>query len=115
MKTLLYYNIFDIIMYYIITFAIIGFIISYYVHYLPTINDINNEFPKKLILFWNNKTYHIHHWITFSIIIIILYIGSASQKYVFNSIIGLCLGTIFEDFLFDDIFKIEKTLPDINI
>ena len=100
-------------MYYIITFAIIGFIISYYVHYLPTINDINNEFPKKLILFWNNKTYHIHHWITFSIIIIILYIGSASQKYVFNSIIGLCLGTIFEDFLFDDIFKIEKTLPDI--
>tara|TARA_B100001175_G_scaffold295925_1_gene284433 strand:+ start:288 stop:635 length:348 start_codon:yes stop_codon:yes gene_type:complete len=113
MKILPYYNIFTIIMYYIIAFSIIGFILSYYIHYLPTINDINNENPKQLILFWNNKIYHVHHWITFSIIIIILYVGSTVQKNILNAMVGLCLGTIFEDFLFDDIFKIEKTLPDI--
>ena len=39
--------------------------------------------------------------------IIILLIGKFSPDWLIIISIGLCLGTIFEDFLFDNIFKIE--------
>ena len=92
---------------------IIGFLLSYYIHYLPVINDINNENKKKLILFWNKKIYHIHHWITFSMIIFLLILGAILPTPILYICIGLSLGTICEDFLFDDIFKIEKEILEI--
>ena len=87
--------------------CIISFTLAYFIHYLPHINDNNEQNTKKLILTWNSKKYHIHHWITFSLIIIILLLGKFSPDWLIIFFIGLCLGTIFEDFLFDDIFKIE--------
>ena len=86
---------------------IIAYMLSYYIHYLPHKNDVDKKYTKKLILTWNSKQYHIHHWITFSIVIIILLLGKYSNDYLIAIYIGLCLGTIFEDFLFDNIFKIE--------
>tara|TARA_A100001035_G_C27558946_1_gene397668 strand:+ start:326 stop:628 length:303 start_codon:yes stop_codon:yes gene_type:complete len=93
---------------FIISFAS-SFILAYFIHYLPHINDKNQEYTKKLILTWNSKKYHIHHWITFSLVIIILLLGKFSPDWLIIIFIGLCLGTIFEDFLFDDIFKIETS------
>tara|TARA_B100000902_G_C26893954_1_gene708778 strand:- start:127 stop:435 length:309 start_codon:yes stop_codon:yes gene_type:complete len=90
--------------------TLIGFSIAYLVHYLPhSLEKKNKEkkYTKKLILTWNSKKYHIHHWITFSIIIILLLLGKYVSDSLFFVFIGLALGTIFEDFLFDNIFKIE--------
>tara|TARA_B000000609_G_scaffold156482_1_gene149139 strand:+ start:135 stop:452 length:318 start_codon:yes stop_codon:yes gene_type:complete len=101
------------LIYYFTLSIIVGFIISYYVHYIPVVNDINNENKKKLILFWNKKIYHIHHWITFSIVIFLILLGSCVSNAMLYIFIGLSLGTILEDFLFDDIFKIEKEILDI--
>ncbi len=86
---------------------IISYTLSYYIHYLPHKNDVNKKYTKKLILTWDSKQYHIHHWITFSLVIFILLLGKYSNDYLIAIYIGLCLGTIFEDFLFDNIFKIE--------
>ncbi len=90
--------------------TIIGFYISYLVHYLPHSIEIHKKekkYSKKLILTWNSKQYHIHHWITFSIVILLLLLGRYAHISIFYVFIGLSLGTIFEDFLFDNIFKIE--------
>ena len=86
---------------------IVAYTLSYYIHYLPSKNDIDKKYTKKLILTWDSKQYHIHHWITFSLVIFILLLGKYSNDYLIAIYIGLCLGTIFEDFLFDNIFKIE--------
>ena len=59
--------------------TLIGFSIAYLVHYLPySLEKKNKEkiYTKKLILTWNSKNYHIHHWITFSIIIILFPCGT---------------------------------------
>ena len=85
----------------------VAYALSYYIHYLPHKNDVDKKYTKKLILTWNSKQYHIHHWITFSLVIFILLLGKYSNDYLIAIYIGLCLGTIFEDFLFDNIFKIE--------
>lgn len=85
----------------------VAYALSYYIHYLPHKNDTDKKYTKKLILTWNSKQYHIHHWITFSLVIFILLLGKYSNDYLIAIYIGLCLGTIFEDFLFDNIFKIE--------
>ena len=88
----------------------VGYIISYLIHYLPhSLEKKTNDkkYTKKLILTWNSKQYHIHHWITFSIIILLAILGKYAPRPFFYVLIGLSLGTIFEDFLFDNIFKIE--------
>ena len=87
--------------------TLIGYTLAYFIHYLPHKNDKEKKYTKKLILTWNSKQYHIHHWITFSIIILLLLIGKYVPTPVLLVLIGLSLGTIFEDFLFDNIFKIE--------
>ena len=87
----------------------VGYSIAYLIHYLPHQIDTGKKksYSKKLILTWNSKHYHIHHWITFSIIILLLLIGKYAPKTIMYVFIGLSLGSIFEDFLFDNIFKIE--------
>jgi hypothetical protein len=90
---------------------IYGFILSYIIHYLPweeenhkQIDSKDKKYSKKLILIWNLNQYHIHHWITFSLICVFLLIGRYASKPVLNLLLGLSLGTILEDFLFDTIF-----------
>jgi|TARA_Y100000992_G_scaffold300968_1_gene270768 hypothetical protein len=90
-----------------VLFTGIGYGLSYYIHYLPHQNDPDKKYTKKLILTWDSKDYHIHHWITFSLIILLLVLGKFSPNWLIVIFIGLSLGTIFEDFLFDNIFKIE--------
>ena len=86
--------------------TLVGYILSYYIHYLPHKNDVDKKYTKKLILTWDSKEYHLHHWITFSLVILILLLGKYSNDILIVIYIGLCVGTVFEDFLFDNIFKI---------
>ena len=82
--------------------TIIGYFIVLFVNYIHQQNDINNNFTQKLELTWNSDKYHIHHWITFSIIIVFMLISRYSKPYIFNILLGLFTGGILEGFLFDD-------------
>lgn len=86
---------------------IVGYRICYLINYKPQIEDPYNLKKQHLILTWNSQNYHIHHWITFSIIIILLFLGRYCSFCVFLMIIGLSLGCVFEGFLFDDWYKIK--------
>ena len=88
-----------------------GFIVSYIIHYLPweeenhkQIETKDKKYSKKLILTWDLKQYHIHHWVTFSLICVFLLIGRFASNQLLYLLLGLSLGTILEDFLFDTIF-----------
>lgn len=91
----------------LLIFTIIGYKICYYINYLPQQNDPLKQKKQHLILTWNSSEYHIHHWITFSIIIMLLIIGRYSSFYLLILIIGLSSGCILEGFLFDDWYKIR--------
>ena len=86
---------------------IIGFKICYYLNYLPQQNDPLKQKKQHLILTWNSQEYHIHHWITFSIIILLIIIGRYVSFYLLVILIGLSFGCILEGFLFNDWYKIR--------
>jgi hypothetical protein len=70
------------------------------------------NFRQELDLLIGNNCYHIHHWIYFTIIIIIIFIGKYINIFFFYSIIGILIGFILEDFLFIknmSIFKIKNS------
>ena len=67
----------------LLIFTIIGYLICYRINYLPQQNDSNNLKKQHLILTWNSQDYHIHHWITFSIIIILCIIARYSHFILF--------------------------------
>ena len=94
-----------------------GFIVSYIIHYLPWEEENNKQietkdkkYIKKLILIWDLKQYHIHHWVTFSLICVFLLIGRFASNQVFNLLLGMSIGTILEDFLFDTIFDFNVVM-----
>ena len=61
---------------------------------------------QKMILYINDYKYHIHHWLTFSILLSFLLIGKyLKNNIIFNIILGLLLGTIIEGLLFEDRFS----------
>jgi len=86
---------------------IIGYKICYYLNYLPQQNDPLKQKKQHLILTWNSQEYHIHHWITFSIIILLIIIGRYVSFYLIVILVGLSFGCIIEGFLFDDWYKIR--------
>jgi hypothetical protein len=61
----------------------------------------------KLILQWNEFCYHIHHWITFSILILITY-NLVLPSYTKKILIYFFIGIILENFTFHGIFKIKE-------
>ncbi len=64
---------------------------------------------EELKLYWGNKCYHIHHWITFSIIITLILISMYAPRIISYMIIAFSLGSIAEDFLFHDIFILKES------
>ena len=87
---------------------VIGYLLAYFINYLPQQKDININFLQKLELTWNSKKYHIHHWITFLIIILSMLIGRYTDFKSFSVLFGLLIGGILEGFLFDDWHIIRK-------
>jgi hypothetical protein len=91
---------------------IVGFLILYFTNYLPNNKnkntEISNQVLQQLILIVNKNCYHIHHWITFTIFIILMLIGKFTNNYILTGIIGLLIGGILESFLFKDTFKIKN-------
>ena len=92
-------------------FILIGFLIAYFLNYKPNLNHKNIR--QELDLLLGNTCYHIHHWIFFSIIIILILIGRyVKNVYIIYLFVALFIGFILEDFLFtgkQSVFKIINT------
>lgn len=97
----------------LIIFIIIGYKICYHINYLPQQGQLKDLKKQYLILTWNSQDYHIHHWISFTIIIIMLFIGRYTSRILFVGLIGLSVGCVLEGFLFDDWHQI-KVLSKVN-
>jgi|TARA_B110000259_G_C13986327_1_gene390609 hypothetical protein len=93
---------------------IVGFLILYFTNYLPnnknknTNTKIKDKILQQLILIVNKNCYHIHHWVIFTIFIILMLIGKFTNNYILTGIIGLLIGGILESFLFKDIFWLKN-------
>ena len=84
---------------YLILFTVVSFIVAYFINYMPL--HKRKYYIQELDLRVGNDCYHLHHWIIFSILLIVLFVGRyIKNDIIFHSIIGLCLGFILEDFLF---------------
>jgi hypothetical protein len=83
------------------------FIISLTLSIAINYNKAGN-FKEELKLIWGNKCFHIHHWITYSIFIILILIGTTKNRIMIYSIITILLAIISEDFLYRNIFKLRE-------
>ena len=90
--------------------TVVGFLIAYLIHYLPWkaekhIEHSKRKNTKKLILTWNSVEYHIHHWVTFSFMTVLLLVGYYGGALLVFGCVGLAVGAVAEDFLFKGIFR----------
>jgi len=94
----------------LISSVVLGFVFAYKFNYSPNKKhgkDIN--YRQELDLFIGKTCYHIHHWIYFSILLIVFCLGKYDETYYLSNIImGALIGFIFEDFLFADVFWIKN-------
>jgi hypothetical protein len=91
---------------------IIIFLISF--AYNMKLNYIKKPtYIEELKLYWGNKCYHIHHWITFSVVIGLILIGMYAPRMISYIIIAMSLGSIAEDFLYNDIFILKENCTNI--
>ena len=89
---------------------LIGFLFAYFANY-------NSKTKQVLAFIYKDKCYHIHHWITYGVIILFVLLSKyLATKYI-NHIISIKLdnlilfflgGLILEDFLYRDIFQIRE-------
>ena len=78
------------------------------------INYHNNSVKiQKLVLRWEEKCFHIHHWLTFSGILLAFVLGRYLSLAHFNIGVVILLGIIAEDFLFKDVFSFCKPCEEL--
>ena len=93
--------------YYIIIFAI-SFLITARINY-----HNNSAKIQKLLLRWNKMCFHIHHWITFGVILFAFVAGRYINIGLFNIVVAIIFGIIAEGFLFKDVFSVSKSCKKI--
>ena len=80
-----------------------GFLVFFVLHYIPS---KQRNIKMELDLLIKKRCYHIHHWITVVLILIMVYICRFCSNALYEIIIGLLLGILAEDFLFRNIFNL---------
>lgn len=90
-------------LYYLLVFAI-SFLVTAKINFYN-----NNSKIQKLVLRWNNACFHVHHWITFTALLLALIAGRYLTMSAFNLLVVIIFGIISESFLFKDVFEIKKT------
>ena len=78
-----------------------GFILAYVLNYKSTKKQA-------LMLIWNDKCFHIHHWISYSMLLLVILFAKYFPIKIDIYIIFFLIGLILEDFLYRDIFKIRE-------
>ena len=89
--------------YYIINIIAIlfGFILAYVLNYKSTKKQA-------LMLIWNDKCFHMHHWITYGIILLAMLFIKYFPVEIDYIAIFFIVGLILEDFLYRDIFQVRE-------
>jgi len=71
-------------------------------------NNFKSSKKNELVLIWKDKCYHIHHWITYSIIIASLYTNLILDIKYIHIITFFLLGLVAEDLFYRDILDIRE-------
>lgn len=71
-------------------------------------NNYDSKKKNELVLIWRNNCYHIHHWITYSIIIASMYSFLLLDIKYIHIVAIFLVGLIAEDLFYRDIFKIRE-------
>lgn len=95
-------------------YIILGFIIGFIFFLLIDTGEKNKTkifnitFSPIIINFLNNS-YHIHHWIIFLALFLILLpiIGLYGYCNIFSIFLGICLGSILQGLTYNDAFEIK--------
>ena len=89
--------------YYIINLfaAVFGFFLAYILNYKSTKTQA-------LLLIWNDKCFHMHHWITYGILLLAMLFIKYFPVEIDYIAIFFIVGLILEDFLYRDIFQIRE-------
>lgn len=66
------------------------------------------SFREELKLYWGKYCFHIHHWITYSLFILLIIIGKYNSELMVNSTIAVLLAIILEDFLYGNVFSLRE-------
>lgn len=66
------------------------------------------NFKEELKLYWGKYCFHIHHWIIYSLFIILILIGKYNSELMVNSTIVVLLAIILEDFFYGDVFSLRE-------
>ena len=80
-------------------FLLIGFLIAYFKNYK---GRKNNNYLQELILILENNCYHIHHFITIGLVIIMMIISRHLSKQSFYILVFFLIGISLEDLLYKD-------------
>ena len=90
----------------IILSATFSFLFMVLINYLPSFKLPN--FRQELDLFIGKNCYHIHHWLSFLLIVLLIVLARNIKKNTYHLIIGILIGCIFEDFLFRNVFSFRN-------
>lgn len=84
-------------------FFIITLLLSIRVNY-----EKKKSYREELKLFWGKYCFHIHHWLTYSLFILLILIGRYNSDLMVYSAIAVLLAIILEDFLYGNIFNLRE-------
>lgn len=84
-------------------FFLITLLLSIRINY-----DKKKSYREELKLYWGKYCFHIHHWITYSLFILLILIGKYNSELMVNTTIAVLLAIILEDFLYGNIFNLRE-------
>lgn len=84
------------------SFAVIfGFFLAYILNY-------KSSKKQALMLIWNDNCFHIHHWISYGILLLAMLFVKFFPVDIDYIAIFFIVGLILEDFLYRDIFQVRE-------
>ncbi len=84
-------------------FFIIALLLAIRVNY-----EKKRSYREELKLYWGKYCFHIHHWITYLLFIVLILIGKYNSELMVNSTIAVLLAIILEDFFYGNIFSLRE-------
>ncbi len=84
-------------------FFIIALLLAIRVNY-----EKKRSYREELKLYWGKYCFHIHHWLTYSLFILLILIGRYNSDLMVYSTIAVLLAIILEDFLYGNVFSLRE-------
>jgi hypothetical protein len=84
-------------------FFIITLLLSIRVNY-----EKKKSYREELKLYWGKYCFHIHHWLTYTLFILLILIGRYNSDLMVYSTLAVLLAIILEDFLYGNVFILRE-------